>query len=131
MAAAPETFPNVAALKESAVLFQLCCPISLAMDADKALQQLSTLYKGGQDFAIHQISVECVTRFKSVPEIMNLLFMAQVNLAMNGVAISSKILLNAIIFNAYSTWEMAMHKFPKHQDCERVKKLLADPFQEK
>jgi tetratricopeptide (TPR) repeat protein len=33
--------------------------------------------------------------------------------------------------NAYSTWEKAIQKFPKHPDCERVKKLLANPFQTK
>jgi tetratricopeptide (TPR) repeat protein len=30
--------------------------------------------------------------------------------------------------DAYSTWERAMEKFPRHADAERVRKLLADPY---
>jgi tetratricopeptide (TPR) repeat protein len=33
--------------------------------------------------------------------------------------------------HAYSTWEVAVQKFPNHPDCKRVRTLLADPFQKK
>jgi tetratricopeptide (TPR) repeat protein len=33
--------------------------------------------------------------------------------------------------NAYSTWEVAMQKFPKHPDCDRVRILLVDPYKKK
>jgi tetratricopeptide (TPR) repeat protein len=33
--------------------------------------------------------------------------------------------------NAISTWEIATQKFPTHKDCERVRAILAEPFQKK
>lgn len=35
------------------------------------------------------------------------------------------------ITNAISTWEIATQKFPTHKDCERVRAILAEPFQKK
>lgn len=80
-------------------------PISLHVDSDKAFHQILALYNDGQDASIHQLAVECKARFNSIPEIINLLYMAQVNLAMEGVKINREELLEAITF-----WDTAEAK---------------------
>jgi tetratricopeptide (TPR) repeat protein len=95
----------VALLQSGDVRPATSSPISLHIDPDKALQQLLALYNDRQDTSIHQLASECKTRFNSAPEIMNLLYMAQVNLAMEGVHIESEDLLKAIAF-----WDTAEAK---------------------
>jgi tetratricopeptide (TPR) repeat protein len=91
--------PSTGALLQSDDVRPAILPsISLDVDPGKAFQQLLALHDDMKDISIHQLAAECKTRFNSVPEIMNLLYMAQVNLAMEGVQIESQELLNAIAF---------------------------------
>jgi tetratricopeptide (TPR) repeat protein len=79
--------------------------INLQVEPDKALRQIESLYNDRQEVAILQIAAECKTKFKAIPEIMNVVYMAQVNLAMQGVKVNSRELLDAIAF-----WDKAEAK---------------------
>ncbi len=80
-------------------------PINLSVDPDTAFQQLLDLYNRRQDMSIYQVVEICEARFNTIPRIMNLLFTAQVNLAMQGVQIKSESLLEAVTF-----WDTAEAK---------------------
>lgn len=80
-------------------------PLILDVDPEKALQQLFALYKRGGDSSVNEVASECKKKFNSVPEIMNVIYMAKVNLAMQGTQIESECLLMAIRF-----WETAEAK---------------------
>jgi hypothetical protein len=79
---APPTNPSKIASADAATRFK---PPKLEADPDRALEQLSTLYRQRQDLSIQKMAEEYEARFKAVPEVINLLFVAQVNLAMQGL----------------------------------------------
>jgi len=53
-------------------------------DAEEAYRILFNLYSSGDDLAIHVLASECEAKFINSPEIINLVFMAEVNLGFNG-----------------------------------------------
>ncbi len=56
----------------------------LPIDPKKAFAFLAELYKSNDDSAIHQVATDCEERFDKVPEIMNIVYMAEVNYGMQG-----------------------------------------------
>lgn len=54
----------------------------LPLEPKEAYAFLEGLYKGNNDSAIHQVAAECEARFGQVPEIMNIVYMAEVNYGM-------------------------------------------------
>jgi tetratricopeptide (TPR) repeat protein len=56
----------------------------LPFDPKEAFGKLSELYKSNDDMAIHQVAADCETRFSQNPEIMNIIYMAEVNYGMDG-----------------------------------------------
>jgi tetratricopeptide (TPR) repeat protein len=89
--------PEVSSISISASNATKSPHIALALDLSKAQEQLYALYSK-DDMAIHQIATECESRFGTDPEIMNLVFMAEVNLAINGTRVSRDRLLKAVNF---------------------------------
>lgn len=87
----PETPPTVKEVAREK-------PTPLSHDPQKALAQLTDLYEQGEDLTIRQISAEAEARFGQVIEIMNLVYMAEVNYGMGGGAVSREMLIKALTF---------------------------------
>jgi len=88
----PEKFPS--RISEITV----SSDVPLSDDPREAYNMLQKLYKLGDDLAIHRFAQQCEVRFGHSPEIMNLIFMAEVNLGMAGGAAVKKRLIKAIRF---------------------------------
>jgi len=69
--------PPTGSLEQQSVAF-------LPGDAEEAYRILFNLYNSGDDLAIHLLAPQCEARFGDSPDIMNLVFMAEVNLGING-----------------------------------------------
>ncbi len=78
-------------------------------DPQEAYLLLEKLYLNGKDLTIHQLAQQCELKFSKFPEIMNLVFMAEVNFAMDGGLVIPEQLIKAIEFwdshNARTRWQ--------------------------
>ncbi len=82
--------------------------VALPHDVKEAYQILYNLYNGSDDLQIHLLAPQCEAQFKDSPEIMNLVFMAETNLGINGSVVVPERLQKAIEFwdshNARTRW---------------------------
>ena len=67
-------------------------------DPSRALEILEAYYNSDADFALHELASECASKFRQHAEIMNYVFMAQVNLAMDGGLVAPEQLRQAVDF---------------------------------
>lgn len=86
--------------------------ITLEATVAAAVLQIEALYDSEDYVAIHHLAEECHARFEMTPEIINLVYMAQVNLAMEGIDVGRETLLNAIKF-----WETGEAKKRWQREC--------------
>ena len=70
----------------------------LPLDPKEAFAFLSGLYKSNNDSAIHQVATECEEKFGNFPEILNLIYTAEVNFGMAGGEANKERVLKAIEF---------------------------------
>jgi len=71
---------------------------NILIDPQKTLEHLIDLYEAQKDIEIYKYSDHCEDLFYEYPEIMNIVYMSESNLAMDGVVAPSKRLESAIEF---------------------------------
>lgn len=86
-------------------------------DAEETYRILFNLYNTGDDLVIHVLAPQCEAKFSDSPEIMNLMFMAEINLAINGGSVIPERLEKAIEFwnsptskTRYKTYSLSYNK---------------------
>ena len=67
-------------------------------DENSTYKLLLDLYNKGNDLQIHNYSNDCINKFSNSPDILNIIYMAGVNLGINGYSIEESHLKNAIYF---------------------------------
>lgn len=67
-------------------------------DHESAYKMIERLYNAGDELSLHKLAETCKHKFPESSGIMNFIYMAEVNLAMNGVSIDPDQLVKAIEF---------------------------------
>ena len=77
----------------------------LPLDPKEAFAILSGLCKSNDDLAIHQVAADCEEKFGNFPEILNLIYTAEVNFGMAGGDVDKGRVLRAL-----NCWERLSYK---------------------
>lgn len=85
--------------------------VKLPEDPAEAYGLLKNLYENGREEVIHELGTQCQSSFGNSPAIMNFVFMAEVNLGMDGCDVDRHWLAQALSF-----WASAAAKRRYRQD---------------
>ena len=72
--------------------------IVLSENPQKACRQLTRLYEAGNDLTIHKMADDCERNFTIYPNIMNVIYMAETNMGINGYSVDLERLERAVEF---------------------------------
>ena len=72
--------------------------LDLPNESNEAFRLLNSIYELGDDIKIHSMAEECMKNFPNNPDILNLIYLAEINLGLQGYSCSEEILRVAIPF---------------------------------